>query len=246
MARAIGAWIRSLVPGLDPGRALSRGSRTFAAARGPAPLLLYAAVAGGALAFVAIADAIRKPATQAVERRILMAARSPGDVTDAIGPELVEQGIRDLTALGSAVVITTVTAASSLYFLFRGERQAAAVMFVSVAGAAALVGALKLAFRRPDPGLVPNAVMVSSTSFPSGHSMMSMVTYSMLAGLTARSHPGSRMQPLLVGSAGILSLLVGLSRIYLGIHWPTDVLAGWALGGSWTAASWAAATALAR
>lgn len=209
-------------------------------------MLLYATVAGGLLAFVAVASAIRKPATREVDRRILLATRSPDDASDPMGPAIVDQGVRDLTALGSAVVVTTVTAVSSLYFLFRGQKRAAAVMFVSVAGGAAVVGALKLAFRRPDPGLVPNAVMVDSTSFPSGHSAMSMVTYLTLAGLIAQNRPGSRAKLLLVGSAATVSLLVGLSRIYLGIHWPTDVLGGWALGGSWTAASWAVATELAR
>lgn len=248
MARAIGAWVRGLVPGRGPGRALSKASRTSAAARGPAPapVLLYAAAAGGVLAFAAIAAAMRKPGTHAVDQRILLATRSPEDMSDPIGPAIVDEGVRDLTALGSAVVITTVTAVSSLYFLFRGNRRAAATMFVTVAGGAAVVGAVKLAFRRPEPGLVPNALLVDSTSFPSGHTMISVVTYFTLAGLLAQNRPELSTKLLLVGSAGVVSLLVGLSRIYLGVHWPTDVLGGWALGGSWTAASWAVATGLAR
>jgi undecaprenyl-diphosphatase len=240
----MGAWIRGRVPGLDPERVLTPGSGTFGAARKPAPLLLYAALAGGLLAFVAIAVAVREHATQAVDLRLLLAARTPGDVTDPIGPPWLDHGVRDVTALGSAVVITTVTVVASLYFLVRRQRRAAALMAVGVAAGALLCGVLKLAFMRPQPGLVPYVIPVDSTSFPSGHSMMAVVTYFILAGLIARIHPAPRMKRLLMGSAGIVSLLVGLSRIFLATHWPTDVLGGWALGISWTAACWLVATRL--
>jgi undecaprenyl-diphosphatase len=105
---------------------------------------------------------------------------------------------------------------------------------------------LKVLFQRPRPELVPHAVYVSTASFPSGHSMLSAVTYLTLGALLARSQAHRRLKAYLILVAVLLTLLVGVSRVYLGVHWPSDVLAGWTAGASWSIICWLAARWLQR
>src|SRR5215510_15424411 len=83
---------------------------------------------------------------------------------------------------------------------------------------------------RPRPDILMHSVYVSSFSFPSGHAMMSAVTYLTLGALTAREFKRPLLKAYVMALAVIVTLLVGLSRVYLGVHWPSDVLAGWSLG----------------
>jgi undecaprenyl-diphosphatase len=94
--------------------------------------------------------------------------------------------------------------------------------------------------QRPRPDIVPHIVYASSTSFPSGHSMMSAVTYLTLGALLARSQARKRLKAYFLLLAAFLSLIVGVSRVYLGVHWPTDVLAGWTAGTVWAMLCWVA------
>ena len=100
---------------------------------------------------------------------------------------------------------------------------------------------LKNLFQRPRPDLVPHGSYVSSASFPSGHSMLSAVTYLTLGALLSRSQRRKRLKAYFLLVAALLSFLVGVSRVYLGVHWPTDVVAGWAAGACWAIVCWLAA-----
>jgi undecaprenyl-diphosphatase len=104
---------------------------------------------------------------------------------------------------------------------------------VSVAGGTLISTVLKLSFDRARPDLVPHAVEATSASFPSGHSMLAMVTYLTLGAVLAEAQPSPRIRIYLLGWAVFLAFIVGLSRVYLGVHWPTDVLAGWCVGSAW-------------
>ncbi len=97
---------------------------------------------------------------------------------------------------------------------------------------------LKIGFARPRPDLVPYGTEVFTASFPSGHAMMSAVVYLTLGALLARTESRRRVKSYVMAIAAVLTLLVGLSRIYLGVHWPSDVVAGWALGAGWAAFAW--------
>ena len=109
-----------------------------------------------------------------------------------------------------------------------------------------LVDVLKQIFERGRPDLVPHAVQVFSASFPSGHATLSAVTYLTLGALVARLAPHRLAKAYVLGVAIVLTLLVGTSRVYLGVHWPTDVLAGWCVGAAWAIACWLVAVWLQR
>jgi undecaprenyl-diphosphatase len=120
-----------------------------------------------------------------------------------------------------------------------GKRRAALFLLVAIGGGIVIGFAVKAGFERARPDLVEHAARVFTASFPSGHSMMAAVTYLTLGTLLARVQPHRRLKLYLIGLAVLVSLAVGISRVYLGVHWPSDVLAGWALGASWAMLCWA-------
>jgi undecaprenyl-diphosphatase len=128
--------------------------------------------------------------------------------------------------------------AAATYLLLEGKRHAALFVTLAVGSGWLLSSLFKLAFDRPRPDLVPHGVYVYSTSFPSGHAMMSAVTYLTLGALLARLHRPRALKAFFLGIAVVLTVVVGLSRVYLGVHWPTDVVAGWAAGSVWASACW--------
>jgi undecaprenyl-diphosphatase len=140
---------------------------------------------------------------------------------------------RDVTALGGYTLLTLFTLAMCGFLWLNAKRAAALLVLVSSAGAMAIANVLKAIFERPRPDLVTHLVEVSSASFPSGHAMLSATVYLTLGALGAQvlAPLHLRIYPLLVAIA--FTLLVGVSRVYLGVHWPTDVLAGWCAGAAW-------------
>jgi len=189
---------------------------------------------GGALqGFAELADEVEDGETHAFDRAVMLALRDPGDPANPLGPSWVEFLARDLTALGGTAVLVLLTLAA-LGFLLLSRRWGAAVFLtLSMIGGTVLSSALKSIFDRPRPDLVPHAVEVSSASFPSGHAMLSAVAYLTLGALIAEVMPQPRFRIYLLLWAVFLTLLVGTTRVYLGVHWPTDVLAGWCIGAAW-------------
>ena len=200
--------------------------------------------AGWALA--ELVDEVVEGSTRDLDRDVLLALRTPGDLGNPIGPEWVEEMGRDLTALGGVVVLTLATALVGLYFLMRHRISSMLFLWSAVGGGIILSGIAKEFFDRPRPDLVPHGSIVHTASFPSGHSMMAAVAYLSLGVLIARVQPHRRLKVFVLATAVILTLLVGISRVYLGVHWPTDVLAGWLAGAAWAAICFAAAQFLAR
>ena len=207
-------------------------------------LVAVALVAGGAWLFVVIADEVAEGGTASLDRRILLAMRDARDPAHTLGPPWVGEAARDFTAMGGVSVIAFVTLATTRALLMQRKRHAAVLVLVAVCGGALLDAVLKSAFSRPRPDLVPHGSWVSNPSFPSGHSMISAVTYLTLGALLARLEPGKRTKIYFLGLACVLTFLVGLSRVYLGVHWPTDVLAGWTAGAVWALLCWLVARRL--
>ncbi len=201
-------------------------------------LLLVALVAGAVWAFVALAGEVMEGDTRAADRAVLLALRTPGDLADPIGPGWVEEIGRDLTALGGLGVMTLLTLAAVGYLVLDRKGRVAIFVVCAVGGGLLLSTLLKQGFDRPRPELVPHGSIVYTASFPSGHSMLSAVVYLTLGALLARVQRRRVMKAYFLSLAVLLTLLVGLSRVYLGVHWPTDVLAGWSGGAGWALVCW--------
>jgi undecaprenyl-diphosphatase len=195
-------------------------------------LLGVAAIAGGVWIFGSLADAVIEGGTLAFDRSVLLAMRRPGDLAP-IGPPAVAEAARDLTALGGVAVLGLLTVITAGYVVLDGKRRMAFFMCAAIASGLGISLVLKDAFQRPRPDIVPHADYIHTASFPSGHSMMSALTYLTLGALLARSQERKRMKAYILLVAALLTFVVGLSRVYLGVHWPTDVLAGWTAGAVW-------------
>ncbi|MFI0845302.1 phosphatase PAP2 family protein [Mesorhizobium sp. IMUNJ 23232] len=201
-------------------------------------LLAVITIAGGLYGFVEMAEIARDTEPHGFDTAILLAFRQPGDPSVPIGPLWLPDAVRDMTALGSASVLIFVTAATIFYLLLTGRRAAALFVLVAVAGGQLLSSLLKLGIDRPRPDLVPHLADVYTLSFPSGHAMLSAVTYLTLGALAARVAPNRAAGIYLLVLAMLATFLVGASRVYLGVHWPSDVLAGWCAGAAWAMACW--------
>lgn len=214
--------------------------------RSAGALAILLLIAGALLAFAELAGEVVEGDTRAFDESLLLALRSPADTADPIGPRWVEVAMRDLTSLGGTAVLTAVTLATLGYLLLAGKRATAALVAVAVLGGSLLSALLKSGFERPRPDLVAHLVEVSSQSFPSGHAMLSAVTWLTLGTLLATVQPTRRLKAYVLGVGISITLLVGASRVYLGVHWPTDVLAGWCVGTAWALLCWLVAGRLRR
>jgi len=184
-------------------------------------------------AFARLANAVGQGSTHAFDEWLIMALRTPGDPADPIGPKWLEEMMRDFTAVGSTGVLALVVLTVAGFLAMTRKGFAALYVLASVAGGVLISQTMKWAYARPRPDLVPHGAEVYTASFPSGHSMMSAVVYLTLGALLARTQTDRAVKTYVLVMAVILTMLVGMSRVYLGVHWPTDVLAGWALGGVW-------------
>lgn len=200
-------------------------------------LLAVGGIAAGIWTFALLADEVMEGGTQAFDRKLLLAMRHPRDLAP-IGPPAVQDAARDTTALGGVVILGLVTAITAGFLALDGKGRMAVFVLGSVLGGLAASTLLKDLFHRARPDIVPHAVYVATTSFPSGHSMLSAATYLTLGALLARSHQRRRFKAYFLLLAALLTALVGVSRVYLGVHWPTDVLAGWTAGAVWALLCW--------
>ncbi len=209
-------------------------------------LALGLALSLSAWAFVGIAGEVAEGDTTAFDRTLLLALRNPADLSDPIGPLWLEIAARDLTTLGGFAVLTLMTTIAVIFLLLNGKKGAAGLAVLSIGGGALLSSGLKLLFERPRPDLVPHGVEVFTASFPSGHATMTAIAYLTLGALVMRVVKGRRLKIFVMGTAMAIVLIVGMSRVYLGVHWPTDVLAGWSVGFAWATLWWMVAALLQR
>ncbi len=201
-----------------------------------AVLCAVGGIAAGIWIFAMIAGEVKEGGTLAFDRQLLLAMRHPD--LSLKGSPAFQEAARDVTALGGVVLLTLITVATAGFLALDGKRRMAAFLCASIFTGSLLSTILKDLFHRPRPDIVPHAVYASSGSFPSGHSMLSAITYLTLGALLARSHQRRALKVYFLFLAVLLTLIVGVSRVYLGVHWPTDVLAGWTAGAVWALLCW--------
>lgn len=192
----------------------------------------------GIWSFIELADEVVEGSTQSFDEWAVRVMRNPDNLADPIGPRWLEEMGRDMTALGGvAVLILTILGVAGFLFLQRKKHSAWFVLAASAGGLLASL-TLKQLYQRERPDIVPYLSTVYTHSFPSGHSMLSAAIYLTLGALLARTVQDRAARIYCVLAASLVTVLVGVSRVYLGVHFPTDVLAGWAAGGSWALLCW--------
>lgn len=201
-------------------------------------LLIFMAAMGALWAFFSIAEEVDEGETRAFDERLILVFRDPGDLNDPVGSRSFEEAVRDITALGGFTFVTLATVVGVLLFLFHGRTRHALVLLGAVLLAVVSSETMKAIYGRPRPDLVPHGSYVYSGSFPSGHSTLSAATFLTLAVLVSSLEPRRRTKALVYALALALLATVGFSRVYLGVHWPSDVIAGWSLGAAWAFVAW--------
>ena len=171
--------------------------------------------------------------TLAFDRWVIGALRDPANPGSPLGPAWLKKTMVDLTALGGGPFLTLLTVAAAGFLAAARKWGMAAFVLIAIGSGALAGNLLKWSFVRARPDLVPHLVTVDSASFPSAHAMNSAVTFLTLGVLLSRTQEDGRLKAYLMGTALLLTLIVGFSRVYLGVHWPTDVVAGWAVGAAW-------------
>jgi undecaprenyl-diphosphatase len=203
-------------------------------------------LAAGLWVFARLASGILAGRSWAFDDWALRSLRRIDDPRIPIGPEWLAEFARDLSALGSIAVLLLVTLISCGYLLLAGKVRLMAVLLAAVLTGQVMSSLLKYVVGRERPDVVPHLTTVSTASFPSGHAMLSAVVYLTLGALLARALPRRRERSFILGSAVVLSLTTGVTRVFLGVHHPTDVIAGWAIGTAWALCWWLALKGLQR
>jgi len=191
-----------------------------------------------ALLFFELAGDVLEGDTQAFDERVLRALRRPDDPATPIGPRWLRIAALDVTGLGSASVLGLSVAAVVGYLLLQRMHRTALFVLAASVGGWLLNNGLKSIFQRPRPDIVPHLNEVMTMSFPSGHAMTSAAVYLTLGAMLMRLSARRITKIYCMGVAMTATILIGLTRVYLGVHYPTDVLAGWLIGLSWALLCW--------
>lgn len=188
----------------------------------------------GSWVFLRVADVVQDRGGHPLDETILKWFRQPGDLGQLRGPWWMGEVMRDLTALGSPLILGLLTFVTMGYLVVSRRPHAAWLVTLSAAGGGWLNFALKEWYDRPRPVVVPSLTVVSGLSFPSGHAQIATIVFLTVASVMARLATTPARRVYILSTALLLSLLVGISRVALGVHYPTDVLAGWMVGVIWS------------
>ena len=190
------------------------------------------------LVFLKLASEVMGGETLGFDKRIVLAFRKADNPSLPIGPAWMTGALMDLTALGGPTVIALVVLAVIGFLVFQTRYWTAVFIFMTAVSGEVVSYAMKAVFVRPRPTVVPHLREAFSSSFPSGHAMQSAIIYLTLGAILMRIAEGRLTKIYILAMAMFLTFVVGLSRVWLGVHYPTDVLAGWIVGLFWASLCW--------
>ena len=190
--------------------------------------------------FLALAGEVMEGETLAFDKKIVLAFRKADDPATPIGPAWITSVLLDLTSLGGPTILGLVVLSVIGFLALQARYRTAFFIFVTAATGEIVSYAMKSLFDRPRPTVVPHLREAFSSSFPSGHAMQSAIIYLTLGAMLMRISEGRLTKIYCCTMAMLLTFLVGVSRVWLGVHYPTDVLAGWIIGLFWASLCWLA------
>ena len=179
--------------------------------------------------------------TRDIDRAIMLWVRNATDPSNPWGPAGFEEMAAEITALGGYTILVLIVGLVAINLVIISETAMAWFLLAAFATGSAVSSLLKIVIERPRPDLVERLDRVFTASFPSGHAMVSMIAYLTLAAVVVRLCKTRKLRIFVLVAAASLSIAIGVSRIYLGVHWPSDVLAGWSIGVAWAGICWLAA-----
>lgn len=207
-------------------------------------IVAFVLVAAALYLVFKLGSEIQEGETSYFDRWMLLSLRQPGDLGQPIGPGWLRPVFIDITALGGTTALTLLTVMVMGYLVAARSYRTAALIAAATISGSLLGQLLKFTFDRARPTIVPHFVEIHSLSYPSGHATNSAIVFLTLGTLLARAQADRRTRIYVVAAAIVITVLIGCSRVYVGVHWPTDVIAGWAIGGSWALLWWAIANRL--
>jgi undecaprenyl-diphosphatase len=201
-------------------------------------------IAAGVLTFVEVADDMTETDGQAFDQAVLSWVQPVAG--NPRGPWWLQEAAADLTSLGGISVLALFAVIAFAFLLIQRKRLSAALLAIGLGGGVALSEGLKAVFGRARPPQDFQAVETLNASFPSGHALLSAVFYLTLGVMLTRAFPRAHLKAFVLGAAMVIAILIGLTRVYLGAHWASDVVAGWSVGAAWAMVLWLVAYAIGR
>ena len=209
-----------------------------------AALGALAIVTLGTVTFVEIADDMTEADGEAFDQMVLRWMQPVAG--QPRGPWWLHEAAADITSLGGIAVLTLFAVVALGMLLILRKWLSALLLLIGLAGGVALSEGLKALFQRERPPAAFQAVETLNASFPSGHALLSTVFYLTVAVMMTRAFPRRRLKAYVLGVGMVFALMVGLTRVYLGAHWASDVMAGWCVGAAWAMALWLVSYAVER
>lgn len=201
-------------------------------------LVAVVLIIGGLWLTEVVAEEVTEGTTHEIDRTILLSLREADDPDDPLGPRWFEVMIRDFTSLGGTAVLVLIVVAASGYLFIMRDYRTLLVLLLAVIGGTLISNFLKGMFDRPRPDIFLEPLYTYNASFPSGHALLAAATYLTLGGFLAEVQTRLRLKAFILLLSIFVTLIVGFSRVYLGVHWPSDVLAGWTIGAVWALLCW--------
>ena len=201
-------------------------------------LIAALALVALSLTLLALVGNVVEGDTQQFDERLLRSLRKTEAPAEPLGPAWLKLAALDITALGGPTVLGLTVVAILGYLVLHGFYRNALFVLIASGGGWILNDVLKAFFARPRPTVVPHLREVMSPSFPSGHALTSAVVFLTLGTLLMRVAKKPLAKWYCIAVAMGATALVGGTRVYLGVHYPTDVVGGWLIGLSWALICW--------